>query len=350
MSMKKQENDDEQDNIAEHIKQEIDNYEQTILALQAITSHLKWDDHAGTTIKDSKHSIGRRMEASSTTVTPDAVVQRTNDLGYVIEAKVSIPRNTNDQWNSVVDQIKKYNQDLIGWWTGDEKISIHCVILLLEIHRTAAFRNYLTMRTSNEATQPVVFEKPTSLIEFSPLQNGDIFLRMVWGNILDGDEHAKLSDGFSVPMEKVVVKAGSQKFYDSCPPVERTMIVLWQDLFNGMSYQLKSKSRDNNKHLRVTVMQLCTDLQKLHGSIGNQDREVEFPTQTWVKEALDKFVILGLAEAGSQNGEYVILFRRLRVNDLVEYFSSWRIKHDTGKTQNAKQLSFFNEHDENDLQ
>jgi hypothetical protein len=58
-------------------------------------------------------------------------------------AKKSLPQNNNDNWRDVVDQLLKYDDDLTGWWTDNEFISVSCPVLLLHISRSADFGMYL---------------------------------------------------------------------------------------------------------------------------------------------------------------------------------------------------------------
>ena len=80
------------------IKQKIEDYYSTIHALQAFISITTWDNGK---IAKSHNSLGQRMITSkhnrvspNQKVTPDAVIQRTTDLGYIVEAKKRLSDNT----------------------------------------------------------------------------------------------------------------------------------------------------------------------------------------------------------------------------------------------------------------
>lgn len=128
------------DNITlKKVKENSEDYRTTILALQAIIGFLTWDKKNNRRIRGSKDSFGRKMDTSAknqiapnSTITPDAIIQKDISLGYIVEAKKSLPNNQ-EHWQKIVNQIKKYDDNLKGWWTDSELIGRICLILLLAL-------------------------------------------------------------------------------------------------------------------------------------------------------------------------------------------------------------------------
>jgi len=85
------------------------------------------------------------------------------------------------------------------------------------------------------------------------------------------------------------------------------------------------------------IQTIINELQRSFGSIAlqrscnikrNDEREIEYPKGSWVKEALEILIKLGLATKDNEDN-YTIFFRELRLRgdkDLVDYFSKHRAK------------------------
>ncbi len=310
------------------IRQKIEDYATTIYALQSFVSLITWDMDRGTVLSGSHYSFGRRMDTSAVnrvspneTVTPDAVIQKTPELGYIVEAKKSLPEN-NDYWSSVVDQLIKYDDDLLGWWTEDESLEGSNVILLVEISRAAEFARLLEQQLNDGSTQ---FNRPTSVIEFTKSSELKefIFIRKQWGRIEDEVFDEILELGKKVPIEKVLGTYGSMKFYDAEPVVEHTMVILWQDLFTQMKSEFPYDEEKSNWLIDVSIEDLTQELRQLYGASGDSPRDFPFPRNVWIRRAMDALVDLGYAEKKEAPGEYVVLFKRL-TGDVLERFTDHR--------------------------
>ena len=83
--------------------------------------------HDGREVREGGHfGFGRRMDTSvnnpvipSSTVTPDLVAQKAEDFGIVAEIKRSLSSDPTT-WTQHIDQIRKYDDRLKGWWTNTE--------------------------------------------------------------------------------------------------------------------------------------------------------------------------------------------------------------------------------------
>ena len=330
----------------EEIRIKIEDYRTTIHALQAFVGFVTWDDANVTILPGSRSSLGRRMEtsslnkvAASTVVTPDAVIQRTPILGYVVEVKKSLPRN-NDLWRRIVAQLLKYDDNLQGWWTYNEEIEKSCIVLLIEISRAADFKNYLQgLINANE----VRFDRPFSIIEFTraPEVKEFLFIRKYWGEIEDQSISDRLESGVKVPLEEVIATHGELKFYDSPPVTEYLMAILWQDVFNERKSEIEYDEEYKAWVFEVSIDELTKDLQRLFGSEGNVSRDVQFPKNEWIQEAMNGFVNLGYAKKQSDDGNYLVLFKKI-AGDVIERFAKHRVPSQKMVEKEATQLRLFN--------
>lgn len=326
------------------VRKKIDDYITTIHALQSFLSIVTWDDTISSKKEGIKASMGRRMETSNKNkvspeeeITPDSIIQGNNNLGYVVEAKKSLPQN-DAHWEGVVRQLIKYDDDLFGWWTTNGKIDVSCVVLLLEISRTSEFYKYLENKIGENGYD---IDNPLSVVEFTKAPEVDefIWLRVIWGSIEDEEVRDKLGPGKKVPTEKVVGSYGEKKFYDDRPPVEHTMIILWQDIFNERKSEVGYDDQKNAWVFEVKLEEITNDLQRLYGNHPKEDREVEFPKVSWVKEAMKILCELGYAK--EDDGDYLVFFKRIR-GDLMERFSSHR--DFSSDDEDIEQLALFDNH------
>jgi hypothetical protein len=263
-------------------------------------------------------------------------VQRNDHVGYVVEAKKSLPSNT-DHWHSVVEQLEKYDDALVGWWTDDETITKPCVALLLEIARSADFCRFLdTLRDRNELS----FNGSVSVVEFtrSPNTREFLFLRLHWGNIEDASVASALESGKKVPIEDVIASFGEKKFYDSRPITEHTMSILWQNLFTDMKSGVGYDESVGAWPLDVNLHELTEELQRLYGSSGGDHREVSYPRMEWTRTAMEALVKLGFAVPSDDRQAYTVFFKRI-TGDIIERFAKHR--EPQRQTPEVSQLPLF---------
>ena len=312
--------------IVQRVKTDIDNYEATVQALHAFIGVTIWED--GQFTSDSHHALGRRMETSggnrfepSTTVTPDAVIQQAHDFGYVVEGKASLSSDQ-EHWTDDVEQLHKYDDDLLGWWTADERIGNNDVVLLIRAPLAADFVEY-TERL--DADRGWAFTRNMGYVEFNRIARVSpaLHLRLHEGVLTDDDIRNALQKGQMVPLEGLVATFRARRFYDSPPPCEYLMEALWQGIFNEMKSEVAYDHGLKCWPLYVHVGNLTRELQKLYGSEGQAHREVEYPRTAWVGRALEALVQIGLAQPGVAPGEYTILFRRI-LGDVIETFARHR--------------------------
>lgn len=321
----------ELESIIRQVRNEIDNYEATVQGLHALIGVTIWEE--GDFIAGTHYSLGRRMDTSTenraktlTTVTPDAIIQRSAELGYIAEAKGSLPQqkpDLPDLWDPEVEQLHKYDDDLKGWWTRNERIAKSDIVVMIRAPLTAEFVEYVRRfgdKREWSFTNNICFTE----FDISARAHPAVHLRRHEGNLTDSTLTETLRKGEMVPIEGLVTTFGSRKFYDGKPPVEYLMVTLWHGIFNEKKSELEYDEVLKCWPIQVQVSELTTEVQKLFGSPGDQDREAEYPRQKWVRLALDAFVRIGYAKHIGDD-EYEIRFKKLQRN-LVDRFAGQRLK------------------------
>lgn len=329
------------------VRDEINNYKMTVAALQAFVDFVAHQD--GRDMEHILHSLGRKMDTSpdnaiqsNTPITPDGVVQRSEESGYVLEAKASLPRDQ-DAWQDDMNQLRKYDDDLVGWWTAMERIHESDVVSLIGVPYGRQFAEYVTRRASTDGWR---FRGRVCFVEFSQVTRRMqyIYLLMHGGQIEDSAVAQRLHNGELIPMERLVTYPRYRWFYDSEPPPEYLMVKLWQDVFTDKATRAAFDEGRRRWLVPVRLSELETEVQADYGSTGAEPRERKYPRLAWIRAALDAFVQLGFAEKNNDE-EYTILFRRM-TGDLVERFARHRAAKPEAEPPPPKQLPLFHENRE----
>jgi len=328
-------------------------YENTINALLCFIALTTWENNQKRA--NCYYSFGRRMTTSASNtispnqdVTPDCVIQTSSDLGYIIEVKISLPSDET-HWNKIINQLEKYDDNLIGWWTDDERIPNHNVILLIHLTRSQRFKRYITNLIENGQ-----YDLNDNIwgIEFVSSQETEeyIFFRTFWEahNIFDRNLSNILNEGKDIPLERVKISYGNIKFYDTKPEPEYLLSIIWQDILTHKKSEVEFNKELNCYPIKIDIRELTKELQRSYGSTAlqkscnidrNEEREIEYPKQSWVKEALDILCKLELAAKDQENMyTYTIFFRELRLQkrDIVEYFAKHRAKKEKKEEMQRK--------------
>lgn len=302
-----------------------DDYTETVQALIGFAAFVCHDGRARRS--NSQYGFGRRMTTSAanrvsptTTVTPDIVVQKTGSFGIAGEVKKSMSRSQ-EQWEAHRRQLRKYDDNLTGWWTADETIVHSEAILLIHQSRGRAFGRYLD---AERVRDPDSVGDHSAVVEFNRADEGQsyIFFRREWGTVCDAELAARLDDGVQVPMDRVLRSFPSVRFYDAMPPVESLLAMLWGDSFMSRFDPSRADPATGLLMIPVTVGELTSELQQAYGSgaLHSDTRGVEFPKATWIRVALDKLVAFDLARGTEDRDSFIIKYKPL-TGDLLERFS-----------------------------
>jgi hypothetical protein len=334
------------DSDLQGIKDRNESYLSTIYAIHGFIHEVKRS--MGHSSQDFHSSVGRRMTYASedskrNDCTPDLVIQIDQNEGVVGEAKLLICKNEEERWEKYIRQAKKYDNELIGWWTPDETIERSSIVLITEISYSSAIRNFFKDKIDSGK---VNFVHPFVITEFCRQQRSreTLFLRTIYEN-LPTALSKEFNEGKDLSLEKLVFENKEKKFYDAEPSdIEYIMDILWQNIFNQESLNTQNgmssyDSKEKVWRISLNINELTKNVQKLYGSVGGSNREVEYPRKTWIKKALDSFVKIGLALHGPTDNEYIILFKRFsRPMEKFVYLSHKKQK----KTQiTESQLTLF---------
>lgn len=305
----------------ESVRDDANDYAETVWTLIGFAAFVC---HDGRAHRDgSAFGFGRRMSTSSgnavqpnSQVTPDCVAQKSGDYGVVAEVKKAFPLERS-YWGETLTQLRKYDDELRGWWTEGEAVSASDAVLLAHNTRSRALVRFIEERVEEDEAAA---GRNTAVVEFTKQdeRTNYVFFRLEWGRIRDAELLTKLEEGIAVPMKRVLTSFPSVKYYDAEPPVEELIKNLWIDSFPSMF-----DASDPNRPLPVVVSDLTEELQRAYGSqrLRQDERSSEFPKVLWVRRALDTLVSLGLATNSGDSERYLVNYRVFPADvDVLQYF------------------------------
>ncbi|MEA2414839.1 MAG: hypothetical protein QOI58_1496 [Thermoanaerobaculia bacterium] len=304
-----------------------EDYQSTVHAMLAFSAFVVHD--ASAQRPNSHFGFGRRMTTSkanlvtpSGTVTPDIVAQKSDSYGVVAEVKRSLPSDRT-KWSAHIGQIRKYDDDLTGWWTSDGRMAISDTTLLLHQTRSRAFVNVLDdeRKKNAEAVGP-----HTSVVEFNRSDERQVnyFFRLEWGDVRDADLSGRLREGVAVPIDKVIRTFANVKFYDADPPLHSLLALLWIDYFGPLVAAVAYDENLKAFPIDVSSAAIADELQRAYGSqlLEKDERSVEFPSAKVIRRALDALVTMKLAmPLPTGTSEYRVLYRQFNDDILLRFAS-----------------------------
>ena len=239
------------------------------------------------------------------------------------EAKATMSTEK-DWWDCHIKQLQRYDDDLVGWWTDSKCLENDSnTILLVSSEKSIKFRKHVEDAISKES---VSFTKPIAFVGF--IQTGtpqeSMLFQLDWGKIYNSELHEALEDRKLIPLEHFVASVDRVKFYDSPPPVEYMMEVLWNHVFIELKTAVKMDEESKTWPIDVNIPNLTRDVQKLYGQTPSEEREASFPNIKWIRSAVEHFEVLGLAKKKDLDN-YTVGYKNLR-GDLLERFSKARKK------------------------
>ncbi len=258
--------------------------------------------------------------APSTDVTPDCVAQKDTNYGVVAEIKKDLPRDK-ERWLKAIEQLQKYDDRLLGWWTSNGFINQTDPALLIHISRSRDFSRYM-----EQLIRDKLIPLPAGvLVEFSRSDDRQpyIFFRVEWGALRDEELAARLASGMMVPMDAVLQSYPNVRFYDARPPMEDLMKTLWLDSFASRFDPSAIDSSLGYAPIHVTVTELAHELQSGYGSgmLHADERSTTFPQEKWIRDALKMFVNVKLATEAGDNEHFTINYRVFTGSmDILERF------------------------------
>lgn len=315
-------------------REDCDNYYNTVLAALALINVLRWDEPGRKLDPDARFGVGRRMTTSeknvvsaSTVITPDVVLQRAGK-GVVGEITNSLTEN-DEYWAEKLQQVCKYDDSLLGWWTKDEKLPTHDVVLVVPHSRVVRVTDILAKEKSDEK-DTIKFNRHVAVISFhrhSGAAKEYVDLMKFFGDLSDADLSERLRHGIPVAQNILLKVYGDRKFVDFPPPMAYVLQIMWDAVFPSYIGELPIADGANKGRtpVKVDLDRICEDLQNNFGFQVDDARGTEVPAKAWIKKALEHLVIFGMASR-IDDKTYEVQYRALK-GDHVEYFGGQVFKH-----------------------
>jgi hypothetical protein len=337
------------------ILESMDNYRGTIMSLLAFANEARWDKQNKQYVPGSKFSLGRTMDTSAqnrvspeTKVTPDLVVQRNKDYGIVCEAKTALPRFSDEKtvlsrYEGVPDQVAKYDDVLVGWFTSDQRIRKHDLVLLVDQMRAVDMKEFLESRSfMNQLVRNFAL---VSTVRKTELQES-VMLRTEAGSLSNPELDQTLRRVCNVAIKHLLGDMAKTKFCDARPPSPvYTVQILWDYVFSSLADFSVIDVETKQCEIKVALDEITERLQGMFGIPDPDARDRRIPDEDWVREALDFLVDIEEARRTAPE-EYVISYRLRKRGDSEEHFARKaadleRKKSKQGLLTNVKQSSLF---------
>ena len=290
---------------------DIDTYKDSILAILGFINFYLFDDISKTLRNDVFAFQGRRFDLiqkskDETEVqkvshpTPDIAILLPNNHGVIGEVKLRFPRNQ-DFWENDFKQVFKYDNDLIGWPTEDQKVFSHEVVLILHESQEVLIRRYYEANKVDKFQ----FIHPFIIINFhrTNQRNSYAFFQIKSGNLSDNKLNDRLEIGIEVPLSELLKSYSEIKLYDAVPPLPYLLKLIWQDVVaqRVFSYEiLRALRRKQKIKVELKVDEI---IEELHNSYSFKEihknyseRQSIIPKREWVIEACEKLIEVNEAE------------------------------------------------------
>jgi len=259
-----------------------------------------------------------------TQITPDFVVQESM-YGVIGEITYSLaPAETG--WLEKLKQLRKYDDDLLGWWTPTEKLPSHDIACLVQFSRMVLVSDILAKHRRKRKSD-LKFERNLAIVGFNRSSGAtQEYMSLIKnsGELSDKTISERLRKSVQVPLERLVIEYHDKKFVDFEPPMAYLLQILWENLFTSYMDEFPYDEARKYTPIRITVDRVTDDLQKAYGFSSTGPRSPEVPKKSWIRKALDHLVVFGFAT--KTDDEYTIKYRRIRRGDPITRFG--KLIHD----------------------
>ena len=330
------------------IEKDVNNYEDTRWGLIGLSHELRWDSNSRTLIEGSDYRIARRLTTSvnnrinpQTDVTPDLLVQLDPKFGVLAEAKISLPVNR-EYWGEMLEQLEKYDDDLLGWLTSDERVDRNDLVLLIHTFSAVDAADYIKEKIEGG---DIILDRNFSVIEFSNIERRDHFLRLrkVYGELSDGNKDSDLHRGKNIPMLLLMKEPDYRRIrlYEKEPPEPIMMQIVMETIHGIPREEDYMVARTNGLHeVEVVGTELCERIRKEDFSgYSQEERQPTIPKIDWVRGALENFVRLNWARRDKKvPGKYIfeIKQRRKPFKQFVRLWAEKRVRAEEHKKKEER--------------
>ena len=243
-------------------------------------------------------------------VTPDMAVETTGQkLLYraVVEIKESLPALPKD-WDGVVGQLEKYRL-ASGGWDNTVPDTPHDVMLVTNAPHAEKFASWVKddHARSGMAKWLIVI----TVVATKYYGRDFIEITKIHGRARNPRIDNKLASpkGCQIPLYEIMRKMGRMKFYDSNPPVEYTMTILWDHVFSKFVHAKKlQKITDGEK---VTISVSMKQIQKKIKSFAPRTNQ-GCVRRSWISDAMSMFEKMNVVSR-EDGDSFVITYRTHRI-------------------------------------
>lgn len=338
------------------VLEDIDDYENTAFAIIGLANLYRFDDSTRAFRTGAQFFQGRRFDTSihnrrspSSSVTPDLAILVNDQGATVAEVKMSLPRDR-ELWQRVLEQLEKYDDDLMGWPTDDGTVETHDIAFV--VHQT---RVALVDSLKNAVSEGTVrFDRPFYALSFIRSSQRDTFFlfRLELGVPSFEPVRRRLQEPVSVPFEAIALHYSRFKLWDSCPPIPYLMDIVWRDVVADRAAsdeRFTSLRRNSRLPIKLGVRETAEYLQdsfSFNQALGSDpsheetERQPLIPELTWVRAALEAFVEIGLGRwLDDQRERCEIDYRKEKLD--VEELAKRYVTTKSGTEEYGGQVTIF---------
>lgn len=246
---------------------------------------------------------------------PDIILQyedssKTN--GFPIEAKLSL--SGDESVKTEIEKLERYDQELTEWDTEDGKVDDHFIVFMPNLEDSSQVERVYKEKTDLE------LDREFHLWEWymgssTKFGEGDnLLLRSKMGNLEIEDRFVELlNEGIRMDFEEAETLYEKERtlFTRQRPPVEWTIVMLWQTVCRGMEDYFTIEDVQEEIHSKFTTQLM-----------DNVDGNSFTVRKDWIEDALDNMVDLDLAEKvenDDEADEYSILFSKQIEKNFKDY-------------------------------
>lgn len=242
-------------------------------------------------------------------VTPDMVVKaNSRRFAYraIIEIKESLPALPKN-WDAVRVQLEKYKAAACGWDNTAPDVS-HDVMLVTGMRHAKKIVAWARKDRNSSGIGKWLIVIGIAVTKHRGKEEMEI--AKVYGKISHPKINSELSSerNCRILLNDIVTKLDRMKFYDSHPPVEYTMSILWDHVFSKFIHGKKLKKFKDDKKVLVTIsMTQILDTMAAFAPRTNPG----CIRQSWIKEAMSMFVDMRIV-SHEGDGPFTVTYRKRR--------------------------------------
>lgn len=240
-------------------------------------------------------------------VTPDMVVE-TNDSGILYRAIVEIKESLTtlpENWDALHAQLEKYRLATSGWDNAvpDARHDVMLVASMRHAKKVVAWARKKRGGSGMGRWLIVV-----GIVVTKHEDNEWMEIAKVYGKI----GHPKIDRELSperdcrILLDDIVKKLARMKFYDSYPPVEYTMSILWDHVFSKFVHGKKLKQFRNDKKVSITIT-MTQILDKIATFAPRTNPKCI--RRSWIREAMSMFVKMRIV-SHEGNEQFTIAYKK----------------------------------------